>query len=146
MIYETECLLGNGQLAQGLRSASKSTLNYRVAPSHATPEAAESDFTGLEVFSFSLLIAVQSSLGRAQEWECRLVFVARNQNGSDFNPCQKMDSRHTKHGHLMGFESCIRFSLKALRIMHLYFASFSLQYYLSLGCPCSREQHYSSST
>lgn len=36
-----------------------------------------------------------------------------------------MDSRHTEHGHLMVFESCIRFSFEALRIMHLYFASFS---------------------
>ena len=57
-----------------------------------------------------------------------------------------MDSRHTRHDHLLEFDYCTHSSSEwVLQIVRLYFASFSWQYYFQLSYSCNRGQHYSGS-
>lgn len=102
-------------------------------------------FADLGVFSFGLSVANENLL--ILELACNLVKLTHNWNCSDFDPCPKTDSRHTRRDHLLEFDYCNHSSLELeLHIMRLYFASFLRQYYhLRLDCSCNRVQHYSGS-
>lgn len=142
--FQTKCPLDSGQWAQGLRSASRQKPSYRVSPFHETLAAIGNGFVDLEVFSFGLSVANENSL--ILELACNLVKLIHNLTSSNFDPCPQMDSKHTRHDHLLEFDDCTHSGFEwVLRIMHIYFASFSWQYYFLLSCSCNWGQHYSGS-